>query len=790
MAFNINTNLPSLQAQENLRLSSDMQAKTINRVTSGLRIVSSGDDAAGLAIANGYRSDVSVLTQGVRNANDGLSQLQIVDGGMNNISKLLDRARTLATQSASGTFTGERSVLNSEFQSVLQEIDRQAQAVGLNTGGIFAKNLQVFIGGGKTSGGVTEISNGSVGIDLTTSTIDAQSLGLKGVQAMNGTAYNLSTGTTRVESIVADANNVASLATPGFTKFRLSGPGFGDSKSIELSVNVNGIASVDAMVQAVNAAIDAAGNQATSQATAFKNAGVQAKVVTDSSGNQMLAFSSSTASFQVAGGDKMANALLGNFKTGAEGADIASTTTGGVVGANAFTGATTIKYRVEGGGMTSPYEFTFSSVAETQAAYGARLQAAVAADSTLKAAGITVTDVDPTASGGIQFSSAKGEDLRITVTGDTANRLGFGGFMLDGSNNLEYNTVSLPAEGAAPAGNTRFTFSFNGGAGIDVDVAFGATNNGTDAEIAAAVNAAIATKAGLEGSDLQATVAAGAITFTAGAGTKFRLQVSASAAGADFGAPINGGTVGYTAPTVAGADYNAYVAAGSNQLANTAGTATPLTFSAINFAGDKQALTVQATDAVGTVHSKAIELNNTNARSLDEAINTVNKALQESNDSTLQKMTAVKVVDGGVEKFTLISTVKDFRLSVGKNANNVGLDATNGVVSAKQVGSGANSTIDTLEGAQSAVTALADAVKTLGKNQAVVGKGQNQFTYAVNLAQSQVSNIAAAESRIRDADLAAEAANLTKAQVAIQAGIAALAQANSAPQAVLSLLRG
>ena len=114
MAFTINTNIASLQAQNYLRVSSDFQSKTINRVTSGLRIVNSGDDAAGLAIANGYRSDEAVLTQGVRNANDGLSQLQIADGGISNISQLLDRARTLATQSASGALTGGREVLISE----------------------------------------------------------------------------------------------------------------------------------------------------------------------------------------------------------------------------------------------------------------------------------------------------------------------------------------------------------------------------------------------------------------------------------------------------------------------------------------------------------------------------------------------------------------------------------------------------------------------------------------------------------------------------------------------------
>src|SRR5690348_14177927 len=199
MSFSINTNVASLSAQNYLRINNEFQGKTINRVTSGLRIVQSGDDAAGLAIANGYRSDQAVLTQGVRNANDGMSQLQIIDGGMNNISQLLDRARTLATQSATGTFTGDRGVLNGEFQSVLGEIDRQAQSIGLDTGGIFAKSLSVFIGGGKTSGAVNSITNGSVSVDLTQSTVDSKSLSLKGVQAVGAAAVDIgpssSTGT-------------------------------------------------------------------------------------------------------------------------------------------------------------------------------------------------------------------------------------------------------------------------------------------------------------------------------------------------------------------------------------------------------------------------------------------------------------------------------------------------------------------------------------------------------------------------------------------------------------------
>jgi len=84
MSFKHYTNVASLQAQK-ICVSTAFSGQDDHRVTSGLRIVQSAMTQAGLAIANGYRSDQAVLTQGVRNANDGMSQLQIIDGGMNNI---------------------------------------------------------------------------------------------------------------------------------------------------------------------------------------------------------------------------------------------------------------------------------------------------------------------------------------------------------------------------------------------------------------------------------------------------------------------------------------------------------------------------------------------------------------------------------------------------------------------------------------------------------------------------------------------------------------------------------
>src|SRR5258708_38478659 len=121
--ISIQTNVNSLVAQQNLAVNSAFQSKTIQQLTSGYRINSSGDDAAGLAVAHKDRSSVAELTQGVANGNDGVSQLQIMDGGMSNISMVLDRLKTLATQSASGAFTGSRAPPNSEFQTDLGESD-------------------------------------------------------------------------------------------------------------------------------------------------------------------------------------------------------------------------------------------------------------------------------------------------------------------------------------------------------------------------------------------------------------------------------------------------------------------------------------------------------------------------------------------------------------------------------------------------------------------------------------------------------------------------------------------
>jgi flagellin len=152
MSISVVTNLASLNSQMQLDRSSMGLEKAIARLTSGLRINSAADDAAGLAIANRHHLDNTALQVGIRAANDAISKLQIEDGAMSNITALLDRALTLAAQSASDTFMGDRNTLNTEFQAVLKEIDRTAQAAGLDqASGGSLKSRDVFVGNTQTN---------------------------------------------------------------------------------------------------------------------------------------------------------------------------------------------------------------------------------------------------------------------------------------------------------------------------------------------------------------------------------------------------------------------------------------------------------------------------------------------------------------------------------------------------------------------------------------------------------------------------------------------------------------
>ncbi len=781
MSFSIQTNANSLIAQENLRVNSNFQSQTIRRLTSGYRINQSGDDAAGLAVANKFRSDTAELVQGVRNANDGVSQLQIADGGMSNISKMLDRLKTLAAQSGSATFTGDRTVLNNEFSTLVGEIDRQATAIGLNTGGSFAASLSVYLGGGKGATNAALIANGTVVMDLTQATVDSASLGLTGMQT-GKTDFDLSTA----EITLIKGNGSNTQAVAGYARFIVYGPGFGDGVNVDAAIGSN-VTDGTTLAAAINAAITAAG---VSNA-AFAGAGITASVVKNATtGNQVLTFTSAGTAFQVRAGDRMANAFLGNAtaSTGL-GSALSATLTGNAYNAGNFAAADSLTVRIEGAGLTAPVDLSVTATAGSAAATtAASIQTAVAANSTLAAAGITVSNT----AGHLDFTSAQGGSLKVTISGDVDNKLGYGSFLgPEATSFTAANAMTDPT-----TGNVLLDFSFAGGTASILTVG---VTNGVDTTAAMAcleVNSAIAAAGAtsvFQKAGLMAQVSGGKVQILSTNGTLFRLGARNAAAGVNtLGFYTDGATrtVGaYTAPTTPTALFVNQDSAGAYQL-GASNAATPLAFSAITYATDSQALTLSASDSGGGQHSVVIALSQANAKDIDQAIETINTAIQATTDSTLKKINAVKVNASGTEKIEFVSSVQNFSLNVGATTNGTGVQSQGTTLSSTKVGTGGALDISTAAGANAAVTAITAAVGKLGNAQAAVGKGQNQLAYAIGLAQSQISSFSSAESQLRDADIASEAANLTKASVLQQATMAAMAQANTAPQAVLALLRG
>ena len=136
MPQTINTNLVSLNAQRNLNTSQASLSISMQRLSSGLRVNSAKDDAAGLAIAERMHTQVRGMNMAMRNANDGISQAQVGEGALGPVSDLFQRMRELAVQSANGTNTAQdRNSLNEEFVQLGQEITRTmggTQFNGLN----------------------------------------------------------------------------------------------------------------------------------------------------------------------------------------------------------------------------------------------------------------------------------------------------------------------------------------------------------------------------------------------------------------------------------------------------------------------------------------------------------------------------------------------------------------------------------------------------------------------------------------------------------------------------------
>jgi flagellin len=238
-SFSVITNVAASNAQANLYSTNVGLRNALTRVSSGFRINYSGDDAAGLAVANSYRSDIAIISQGVRNANDGLSDLQIKDGALDNVSKLLDRLATLATQAASGqTSTSSRTTLNAEFKDVVAEITRESTVAGVATA---SQGFSVFVSNetgtdGKVSGTIGSATSTALGVNSLT--LDSQANAASAVSAIATAITTLGTVQGQVGQLENRLSYAISLAQSQIVNNKAAESRIRDANIAEESANL------------------------------------------------------------------------------------------------------------------------------------------------------------------------------------------------------------------------------------------------------------------------------------------------------------------------------------------------------------------------------------------------------------------------------------------------------------------------------------------------------------------------------------------------------------------------
>jgi flagellin len=204
MSLTVNTNLAGLNAQRNVSKVQTGLAQSVERLSSGLRVNSAKDDAAGLAISMKLTAQGRSLNQAIRNAQDGISVVQTAEGGMNEIHNILTRMRELAQQASTGTLAdGDRTALNNEFADLKSEITRISDTTEFN--GLSLLNGTLSSSGVSLQVGINNTTNDRIAVSGTTFyDIDASSIGLTTTNVSSiDTAANAQSMLTIVDSAIS-----------------------------------------------------------------------------------------------------------------------------------------------------------------------------------------------------------------------------------------------------------------------------------------------------------------------------------------------------------------------------------------------------------------------------------------------------------------------------------------------------------------------------------------------------------------------------------------------------------
>ena len=781
MAMVINSNIMSLNAQRNLTISQGDQNQAMERLTSGKRINSAADDAAGLAISNRMTSQIRGLDQAVRNANDGISLIQTAEGALDETTNILQRMRELSIQSANGTYTdGNRATIDAEVQQLIKELDRISETTtfnGLNIldGTLGKVDLQVGSEANETiTFEVGKLDADSLGFGSVTADIAGDDVSLGGAAIadgdvlINGQSIGSIAATDNFEDLLAKINeNVVGINAAGFNDIQAPQAGTGlTSASAQLTISVTQIdgTATSFVIQDTNnlSELSDAINQ-TSGGT------VQASI---SDEGELVLQNSTGASVQVAVTGDKATEVLGISSAAAFDGQLALTSdtgepitiTTGPQGTSADLAALGLSENLEGGVVIG----SSLGTAEASAALGFE---------DLKINGVAVSN------------KLNGENVdtlqeKVAAINEVSNETQvFASLVGETSNTTTLSDNASSAIGTAALSNITATSDlYINGVAISLTLSDDASTTVANINAAATTTGVIAYTDSDDilrlSSDQSFTLAESAAGMLDALGLTLGDTVTqgTSVTESDFTALSTGTTMQLNGQEIAftAADYSDV-----NDIVSTVNAQTALTgvHASVNDSGEltfssNGAFTVEAGsgDSAKLLRGMGFATSDFHDKTAGDGLQAVTVNPKLKLDSLNDSAMSIEVSTAGATSTGL------------GNQNESGTGAATGsAISTINVGTAAS--------AQKAVDVIDNALDQVSEVRSELGAVNNRLDFTINNLSSVSENASAARSRIEDADFAAESAALSRAQVLQQAGTAMLAQANAAPQQVLSLLQ-
>jgi flagellin len=819
----INTNVKALAAQASMSNVNKSMETAMERLSTGIRINSAKDDAAGLAIALRMTADIRGTAVAIRNANDGISLSQTAEGGLGQINDILQRMRELAVQSSNGTAAPDnRAASQLEITQLKQEIDTIANRTNFNgikllDGNASKLNIQTGVNAGDmmtmsiAASRTTDIGIGgrasltATGLSGTQGNLNKQLnagdllINGKAVGSSSAADDNLSAGspevvTFTVEAVLADA---ATIIADGFTLTGVSAAG-------ATQTNTDVTQTRDQFVSQYNAS----GAARTYVAEASGTAGViltsklTGNITTDLVANTGTAANRPTLTIYQGGADKASSAIAKVAAINAISSESGVLATVGktVVAGSAQSAPAALTGEIYINGVATG---TFSTTSDAGVSRANTVAAINLISSQTGVKAVDTGDINK----GVQLVAEDGRNVTVfsrnlnsTATGLSSSGTFTGSYQLTSVNGSPISLSSSSSGVISNAGVSAGTFQAN--VSTVTSVARSVANN--TAPTRATTGLLEAGTMRINGIAIDAAVTASdTASYVSTASTKSASAIAIAAA-------INAKTsmTGVTAK----ADANVIVG-DAFTLTDTAkslyinGVTVSLTAAQSSTRAGIVAEVNKVTGQTGVVASdngRGLTLTAADGRNIVLAANTAaNGGLTGVSlglNNAAQGINYVNAVEGAVAAtagkatYSTVSLTSDvaFSLEGGSDGNESfqKLGFKTGTVGGANNGiKVANVDVSTQTGAQLAITALDAAMKTVSMSQAQLGAYQNRLDSAIANLTEGSTNMNASRSRVLDTDYAMESTNLAKAQIISQAATAMLAQANQSAQSVLALLK-